>query len=160
MNNTNRCRLNLGLSNGYIVLARIKDGEVKEIDDFGIDMLVSSESIRHDKDFFHLYSFGDYKNPYAFSNDFVLEDCVTIPHYNSDGAEVGVTKIICFVPLKRTDGETHNVFHSHALAKANDKYIKKAQGFWEDVMNVIVADDRTDNYPTYWKGVIGACAIH
>ena len=62
-----------------------------------VDKVVSSRSIRRQRkkqSGGYNYSFGDYNNPFSFSRDIAIDDCITISYPANEGG--GYLKIICF----------------------------------------------------------------
>lgn len=110
-NNTDNCRMSLTKDCGDLFIADVtftkngdspnwKTAEIKKVDiraNLYVDKVVSSRSIRRQRKALgggYNYTFGDYNNPFSFSREIAIDDCITISYPPEAGG--GSLKIICF----------------------------------------------------------------
>ena len=109
-NNTGNCRMSLTKDCGDLFIADVtfnkndsldwKTAEIKKLDikaNLYVSEVVSSRSIRRQRKKQgggYNYSFGDYNNPFSFSRNIAIDDCITISYPANEGG--GYLKIICF----------------------------------------------------------------
>lgn len=127
--NKNNCRMCLTKANADLHVVKFKrsdfkDGlssdtspmnytEIEDVKPMLIDKLVSGESIRKDEEVFNTFSYGDWRNSYAFSKWEVVDDVTTIkfPDYKDENDNTipgGILKIISWTTIKRDPVDTHD----------------------------------------------------
>lgn len=163
-NNVKNCRKGLNMTNAdmYIIESKVNgidsffnaDGvfsvdksNINDITDNVIDSLLSPEGIRKDNDTYYTLTFGDFRNRFTFSEEFVLDDYTTITY-----AGGGILKIISYTT--REGKPAFNKLHFAADGSDDD---------WNGRLNVetvwdVIKDTSGYAYPSKWKHAMGAIA--
>ena len=179
--NKNNCRMRLTEKNGNLYYVTIDDTLVgstmtaeawekcrQRVQDrkwaithatpMTLTILVSSESVRKDGSTYYDTTFGDWLNKYAFSNNMVYEDAVTITYRRNIGTEdqpvyetTGTMKIIGLTTT------VSGLFNHLAFGPLEGCQITRQTTFWSDIMKVLL-DKNDDSYPGMWKRAIAEYA--
>ena len=174
--NTNNCRMSLTVDTGDLYTMYVQfapppagnpwtesdwssfvDADVREIDSLLITDLISPLSIRFDRQRYYLTNFGDYYNPYAFSKNMVLDDCITIRYNTSetDPLGTGILRIVSWT--SREQPEKNHIWHpfsEYEMAKEDGQELLP-----KTVFETITKTDTTE-YPKLWKKSVAAIAKH
>ena len=120
--------------------------------------VVSSRSIRRHRNNQtssggYNYLFGDLKNPFNYSKEVALEDCVNIEYTDAQGNPTGNLKIICFC------GKA-GLYDTSNIGEENNHYILRDTNGWQAFFYMVINKGRNwgwnDKSYTYnWQLVAG-----
>ena len=100
-----------------------------------IHKVVSSRSIRRHRNKNdtggYNYLFGDFKNPFNYSHEVLLDDCITIEHKDETGHPTGCLKIICFCGRS-------GLYNDSNIGEENNHSIMRNSNCWQAFFYMVI----------------------